>query len=192
MNKHHVDRLREIISNPLSETKGLQVLPDGENKWKARIDVHAGSEFIDELERIPDLTVTKFGDEPLLSEMTTRVNPLPPVEYGDFDPATCVTAKQMRTLGFSIPETIPEEAWLPKDAISFTKPRMHHISEETLVGTVDVRIQQPFRWVTTRAQVDPLDKFKDRTGDPAKDAPKTKDEPKAESKTEPKTKGPRT
>ncbi len=66
----------------------------------------------------------------------------------EYDPATCITAGELRQLGIALPEGIPDCGWVPRAAI-----RSHVTgSQITPAGALEVdmtvRFDEPFRWVT--------------------------------------------
>lgn len=69
----------------------------------------------------------------------------------EYDPETCVTAAELRERGMSIPDHIPDVAWIPEGSWTFTgdvsvqqdkdDPELLHVNLGSLVFT------QPFRWI---------------------------------------------
>lgn len=40
----------------------------------------------------------------------------------DYDPASCVTAGELRAMGCAVPEKVPDCAWVPKSMVSYDLP----------------------------------------------------------------------
>ena len=76
----------------------------------------------------------------------------------EYNPDTCVTAKELRERKFPIPDHIPDVAWIPNNSWVLTgeckvkqneeDPKLFSISYGELVFT------QPFRWYEGRYSVD--------------------------------------
>lgn len=68
----------------------------------------------------------------------------------DYDPETCMTAAELRQAGWSIPDDIPDTAWIPKTSLS---PNPHHClvsyNDETRQARFEVSavLTEPFRWI---------------------------------------------
>lgn len=72
----------------------------------------------------------------------------------DYDPATCVTAAELRAAGHAIPAEVPDCAWVPRDSL---RPSIGHARVEGGVAyaTVSVTFTAPFTWLETTVEVKP-------------------------------------
>jgi len=67
-----------------------------------------------------------------------------------YNPETCVHAGELRERGYDIPESIPDCAWIPRDAMVPTEDfnvEKDHSDDKLFHFSVGVVFTQPFRWV---------------------------------------------
>ncbi len=62
----------------------------------------------------------------------------------DYDPKTCVTAGCLRSIGWPIPEEIPDCGWVPWTSMQVIDVSLH----DDGMGFVSVQFTTPFKWVT--------------------------------------------
>jgi hypothetical protein len=65
----------------------------------------------------------------------------------EYDPATCVTAGELRALGFPIPEGIPDVAWCPRSALLPAFQSAEVGPDGKLSITFNVQMMYPMRWI---------------------------------------------
>ena len=60
----------------------------------------------------------------------------------EYDPATCITAGELRGYGIHIDSGIPNCAWVKRSSVENTR------SEVTIDGvlTINVKFNEPFKW----------------------------------------------
>jgi hypothetical protein len=62
-----------------------------------------------------------------------------------YDPATCVTAAQLRGKGIAVTSDIPDHAWVPKHAVELVDRREPSDDGDPLYS-LDVKFTAPFTW----------------------------------------------
>jgi hypothetical protein len=67
------------------------------------------------------------------------------MEPTEFDPATCVTAGDLRENGIPIPESVSDIAWVPLDAIKLRDWNTVHMADAAPRITATLMFMQPFR-----------------------------------------------
>lgn len=72
----------------------------------------------------------------------------------EYDPATCVTAGELRRLGFPIPEGVPDVAWVPRMALLSAFHNAEAGPDGSMNLKFNVHFTQPFRWVQVDFTVD--------------------------------------
>lgn len=75
-----------------------------------------------------------------------------------YNPETCLTASELRNLGFPVPSEIPDGAWVPKWAIRIEPiPGEAEQSQEQLTLNWEVNFDTAFRldYITVNVQVEP-------------------------------------
>jgi hypothetical protein len=68
----------------------------------------------------------------------------------EFDETTCITAGQLRALGWPLPETIPDVGWIPLASIKTTfrvDRTTNPMATGMLRGEIVHEFTEPFRWV---------------------------------------------
>lgn len=63
-----------------------------------------------------------------------------------YDPKTCVTAGELRTMGLDIPSPIPNCAWVPRRAICFGEPEVT-AEDDVVHASIPTIVNAPFKWV---------------------------------------------
>lgn len=73
----------------------------------------------------------------------------------EYDPKTCVTAGELRSIGLPIPDSIPDVAYIPHYGIT---AKLIRISGDDADGefdaVVDVTFVEPFRWISLKLVVE--------------------------------------
>lgn len=72
-----------------------------------------------------------------------------------FDARTCITAGALRQSGFTVPEVIPDCAWVPRSAIIFhaRADKEARISADGRIEmSIHLNLDQPFRWIAVRVE----------------------------------------
>lgn len=67
----------------------------------------------------------------------------------EYDPKTCITAKELRECKISIPESIPDCAWCPRASLLFggdPKVKITESGEVRMTG-VEVVFTMPLQWI---------------------------------------------
>lgn len=77
----------------------------------------------------------------------------------DFNPATCVTAGELRAIGIAIPGCVPDCGWVPRHAVdldlSFSVPTDAQIKAGEVPVQAVVNIRCAFRWITVQCSMLP-------------------------------------
>lgn len=83
--------------------------------------------------------------------------PAPREQIVEYDPATCITAGELRAVGVPVPDNIPDCGWVPRWAWTFkAEPAEHQAAQSPDVISMEVshRFSEPFRWVDVKALVE--------------------------------------
>ena len=66
-----------------------------------------------------------------------------------FDPDICIHAGELRAMGASIPDTIPDIGWVPRSAIQWSgeDPNFTMNDDGVFTGNLRCVVTQPFRWI---------------------------------------------
>ena len=64
----------------------------------------------------------------------------------EYDADTCVTAAELREMGITVPDDVPDCGWIPRHAIKYGEIGVD-IEGTTMVANVGVAISEPFRWI---------------------------------------------
>ena len=64
----------------------------------------------------------------------------------EYDPVKCVTAKELRDIGWPVPHSVPECAWVPRSSLVVDDCDMS-ASENRLDMSISVKFTVPFQWV---------------------------------------------
>ena len=67
-------------------------------------------------------------------------------EEPQYDPRTCVKAKELREMGMDLPASIPDEAWVPRHAME-ASPGKLKMEGDVIEGFVNFNFTEPFRWI---------------------------------------------
>jgi hypothetical protein len=75
----------------------------------------------------------------------------------EYDPKTCITAGEMREIGFGVPAQIPDCAWIPRSAFDLDWEVTCGPSggDNSLSAKVTVKVNEPFRWIRLEFTVEP-------------------------------------
>jgi hypothetical protein len=78
------------------------------------------------------------------------------VSPGDgYDPQKHITAGELRQVGITIPEHVPDCAWTPRHAISFGEVAVDRGTDPDVMNvSVDVELGRPFLWTRVEVEVD--------------------------------------
>jgi hypothetical protein len=67
----------------------------------------------------------------------------------EYDPATCITAGELRAVGIPVPESVPDCGWIPRGSMA-PGPEEPTTSYDPATGIITAMIPtcftQPFRW----------------------------------------------
>ena len=85
----------------------------------------------------------------------------------EFDPETCITAGELRSMGISVPSSVPDCGWVRRSSIlrayveprtvSYVEPRIP-ADENVLSITYQLSFTEEFKWVTVNLTVSPTEK----------------------------------
>jgi hypothetical protein len=67
----------------------------------------------------------------------------------DYDPMSCVTAKELRDSGVQIPLEIPDQAWVPKNKVRYdikAADTTYDASAQRINSVIPVHIDVDFKW----------------------------------------------
>jgi hypothetical protein len=80
-----------------------------------------------------------------------------PVDEKEYDLVTCITAGEIRSMGFQLPGLIPDRGWIPRASMQIrAKDTRVLTAHGTLEIDYTVSFLQPFTWVNlTAIIVDP-------------------------------------
>ncbi len=73
----------------------------------------------------------------------------------EYDPKTCVTAKELRSYGVQIPLAIPDPAWVPKKHVRYdVKASVSTVDEEKqrINYVTPVHIDVEFKWISVEVK----------------------------------------
>ena len=70
----------------------------------------------------------------------------------EYDPVTCICAKELREVGINVPEEIPDCAWVPRTSLNL---KLGDVSQDPSDPTVisvltEMNFIEPFRWVEAK------------------------------------------
>jgi hypothetical protein len=66
-----------------------------------------------------------------------------------FDPKTCITAGDLRWMGISLPEDIPDCAWVKRSALQLSLESIRDGSgDRNLILDFTVQFEQPLQWIS--------------------------------------------
>lgn len=79
------------------------------------------------------------------------------LEITEYDPATCITAGELRAMGMPIPGHIPDCGWIPRWSMRITATTPEHSPKDIAANILRVDLGTsflvPFRWVELSAIV---------------------------------------
>jgi hypothetical protein len=65
-----------------------------------------------------------------------------------YDPVTCVTAGELRSRGFPVPEDVPDCGWVPRTAVKTGVTDNYSMDPDgRFHTTIEVSYMEAFRWV---------------------------------------------
>ncbi len=69
----------------------------------------------------------------------------------EYDPLTCVTAREVRLMGFSLPNEIPDCAWIHRHSM-VPIPASTEASQDgdTFHFSTKFRFTEPFQWISVK------------------------------------------
>lgn len=67
----------------------------------------------------------------------------------EYDAATCVTAAELRDLGLTLPESIPDCGWVTRSSLKFDAEKMGD-----LILSAKLVFSEPFRWINLTVRLD--------------------------------------
>lgn len=72
----------------------------------------------------------------------------------EYDPETCITAGELRAQGtYDLPESIPDVAWVPKSAVTWTPIATKYDPETQKLDThIAVNVTAEWKWVEVKAE----------------------------------------
>ena len=66
----------------------------------------------------------------------------------EYNPETCITAKELRAKGIPVPESIPDCGWIPRwAAIPTDVKTSFDVDDQRLDATFTFRFAVPFKWI---------------------------------------------
>jgi len=66
----------------------------------------------------------------------------------EYDPATCITAKEFRDKGIRVPDYVPDCGWIRASSVKHKVVSCHRGLDSEIAIDLDVEFLDPFRWVT--------------------------------------------
>jgi hypothetical protein len=72
----------------------------------------------------------------------------------DYDPRTCVTARELRGIGMTLAETIPDCAWVPRDSILYSDPEVVPGEPKAIAIGLKVTFTVPFQFIEVTFSID--------------------------------------
>ena len=71
-----------------------------------------------------------------------------------YDERTCITAGELRSMGFPIPDSVPDCAWVERGSFDIV-PGGTAIDGDTITMEMSISFNQPFNWVEASFFVSP-------------------------------------
>jgi hypothetical protein len=71
----------------------------------------------------------------------------------EYDADTCVTAEELREIGISVPDSVPDCGWIPRHAIKYGDVGVD-IGGTAVIANVAVTLSEPFRWINITVRLD--------------------------------------
>jgi len=65
----------------------------------------------------------------------------------EYDPATCVTADELRGQGIPVPDDVPGCGWIHRAAIRARQVGVVQAADGSYQGAIEVSFLEPFRWL---------------------------------------------
>lgn len=77
----------------------------------------------------------------------------------DYDPQTCITAKEFRDMGVELPKNIPDFAWMERIGyvieIDDSRPASGNPETGQILIPTQIRFTQPFRYISLTVNRNP-------------------------------------
>lgn len=78
----------------------------------------------------------------------------------EYDPKTCITAGEFREMGATLPEGIPDCAWVPRDSVTWSlaidvSPNPPPPERGKISVPLMILFNKPFKWVEIKATIGP-------------------------------------
>ena len=75
-----------------------------------------------------------------------------------YNPATCITADELRAMNIPVPDRVPGCGWMPRRAMKWRAGVPGHSKEDIAQGILNVSMEvtftEPFRWVTATMEIE--------------------------------------
>lgn len=73
----------------------------------------------------------------------------------EYDPFTCITAGELRSMGIVIDDGVPDCAWVPRFSLRWTATNIRPLDEEEreIEVTMKVNLTEPFRWINVNVKL---------------------------------------
>jgi len=68
----------------------------------------------------------------------------------EYNPTTCITVEELRSLGIHIEEKIPDCAWIPRWSVKMEVGEVT-MKDNKLAVEMNTTFQEPFQWIETTA-----------------------------------------
>lgn len=77
----------------------------------------------------------------------------------EYDSATCITAGELRAVGFHVDDSVPDAGWIPRLSVKVVSvaPVSEPNDERRLDFSMQVSFSEPFRWIEINAKIDLAD-----------------------------------
>ena len=75
----------------------------------------------------------------------------------DYNPKTCICAKELRETGINVPKEIPDCAWVPRTSLSLNMrgdAKQDPIDPTIISVLMEMNFDEPFRWVEAKIIVE--------------------------------------
>ena len=75
------------------------------------------------------------------------------IDTESYDPATCITAGELREAGAEVPDNVPDCGWVPRASMRLTPGKATHDTKtKRLSIDVGLTFTEPFRWVDVKVE----------------------------------------
>lgn len=81
---------------------------------------------------------------------------LPAIPVTEYDPATCITAGELREMGFPVPDEIPDCGWVPRtEMVMNAEPESTPEDINAQILRMDMRLdfKVPFKWIEFKSVI---------------------------------------